>query len=294
MKRVFEYTIPKEYDGKTIKDFLYGACNMSGTFIKELKKTDDGIMLNGERKFVIEKLRENDTLIISAHDKVSETITPVKLDFDVIYEDDDIIIIDKPPHMPTHPSFGNYGNTLANGLMYYWQEKGEKHVFRAINRLDKDTSGVMCVAKNSHSNAILCDALKSGKLKRRYKAIVCGNVEKDGTVNAPIGREGVIKRCVTEDGDHAVTHYRVVEKLKGYTLIELELETGRTHQIRVHMSHIGHPILGDWLYGIEDKELFERHALHSCYLELIHPINGKLMKFSSELPQDMLTFVKKC
>ena len=293
MKRVFEYKIPKEYDGKTIKDFLYNACGMSGTFIKELKKTDDGIVLNGERKFVIEKLHENDTLIVSAHDKVSETIAPVKLDFTVVYEDDDLIIVDKPPHMPTHPSPGNYDNTLANGLMYYWQQKGENHVFRAVNRLDKDTSGLMCVAKNSHSNALLCEALKNGDVRRKYMAIVCGSVEKDGTVDAPIGREGVIKRCIRADGDYAVTHYRVIERLEGYTLLELQLETGRTHQIRVHMSHIGNPLLGDWLYGVEDKVLFNRHALHSCYLELVHPISGKLLKFRSDLPQDMQCFVKK-
>lgn len=292
MKRVFEYKITSEHSHKTIKDYLYSVCNMSGTFIKELKKTDDGIMLNGERQIVTKVLNENDTLVITAYEKASETIEPVKLDFDVLYEDEDIIIIDKPPHMPTHPSFGNYGNTLANGLMYYWKQRGEEHIFRAINRLDKDTSGVMCVAKNSHANAILCDSLKSGGLKRRYLAIVCGTLTEDGTVDAPIGREGVIKRQVCADGDYAITHYYVKENFGDYTLIELELETGRTHQIRVHMSHIGHPLLGDWLYGVEDKELFPRHALHSCYLELAHPISGELLKFHSDLPQDMRCFVR--
>lgn len=293
MKRVFEYIITKEHSNRTIKDYLYSVCNMSGTLIKEIKKTEDGIMLNGERQIVTKKLNENDSLIITVYENASETIEPVKLDFDVLYEDEDIIIIDKPPHMPTHPSFGNYGNTLANGLMYYWQQKGEEHTFRAINRLDKDTSGVMCVAKNSHANAILCDSLKSGGLKRRYLAIVCGTLTEDGTVDAPIGREGVIKRQVCDDGDYAVTHYYVKGNFDDYTLLELELETGRTHQIRVHMSHIGHPLLGDWLYGVEDKDLFPRHALHSCYLKLTHPISGELLKFHSDLPLDMRCFMKK-
>lgn len=291
MKRTLKYKIGSDYNGKTVKAFLIMNCKMSGTLIKGLKQTEDGITVNGERRFVTHVLREGDEVVINIYETASENIVPVKMDFDILYEDEDIIIADKPPHMATHPSHGNFSNTLANALMYYWREKGEEHVFRAVNRLDKDTSGVMCIAKNSYAHALLCDEIKNGMLKRRYKAIVCGSIEHDGTVDAPIMRESAIKRCVGENGRHAVTHYKVIGHTDGYTLLELELETGRTHQIRVHMSYIGHPLLGDWLYGTENHSLFDRQALHSCYLELFHPISGKKMIFTSELAPDMRNFL---
>lgn len=295
MKRVLKYIIDEEYGGKTVKDFLIRRCRMSGTLIKGLKSTEDGIMVNGERKFVTHTMNRGDELVISIYESESENILPIRMDFTAVYEDEDIIIVEKPPHMPTHPSQGNFSNTLANALMYYWNERGEQHTFRAVNRLDKDTSGLMCVAKNSYAHAVLCDEIKNKILKRRYRAIVCGDVREDGTVDAPIARSGesVIKRCVSAGGQNAVTHYKVKEQLGNYTVLELELETGRTHQIRVHMSHIGHPLLGDWLYGEENHDLFDRQALHSCYIELIHPISGKKITFNSKMPQDMLNFVKK-
>lgn len=295
MKRVFNYKIDEEYNGKIIKDFLTNKCRMSGTLLKVLKRTEDGIMVNGKRQFVTYMLKNKDILTVSIYENASENIIPVKLDFTVIYEDEDIMIVDKPPHMPTHPSQGNFTNTLANALMYYWKEKGEEHVFRAVNRLDKDTSGLMCLAKNSYAHAILCDAIKSKKIKRKYRAIVCGDLSENGTIDVPIIRESesVIKRCVSLDGKRAVTHYKIIKRLGDYTLIELELETGRTHQIRVHMSYIGHPLLGDWLYGTENHCLFERQALHSCYISLTHPIKGDKIIFTSEIAQDMQDFIKK-
>lgn len=290
MKRNLIYTIPEEYNGKTIRDFLTVGCHMSGTLIKELKKYDDGIILNGERKFVIHTLASGDILKIAIYDHASENILPVKLNFEILYEDEDIIIVNKPPHMPTHPSAGNLTNTLANAVIYYWNQNGEEHVFRAVNRLDKDTSGVMCIAKNSYSHALLCDEIKNDILKRRYTAIVCGELNGSGTINCPIKRESFIKRCVSPNGQHAVTHYSVIDAKNGYSLVSLELETGRTHQIRVHMSQIGHPLLGDWLYGEENHGIFERQALHSCRLELIHPINGKKLIFNSAPYSDMQNF----
>lgn len=147
MKRILKYTITAENDGETIRDFLAQECRMSGTLIKNLKKYDDGITVNGERRFVIHTLCAGDILQIAVYDEASENIVPVKLDFETLYEDEDIIIVNKPPHMPTHPSAGNFTNTLANALMYYWGERGEEHVFRAVNRLDKDTSGVIALRK---------------------------------------------------------------------------------------------------------------------------------------------------
>lgn len=290
MKRILKYEITEENDGKTIRDFLMKDCRMSGTLIKELKQYSDGITVNGEKKFVTARLRSGDVLETAVYDFASENILPVKLDFETLYEDEDIIIINKPPHMPTHPSAGNLTNTLANALMYYWRERGEEHVFRAVNRLDKDTSGVMCIAKNSYSHTILCDEIKTGELKRKYKAIVCGAIDSGGVICEPIKRESFLKRAVAPDGQYAVTHYKALEVKGGYSLVLLELETGRTHQIRVHMSHIGHPLLGDWLYGEENHKIFPRQALHSCYLELIHPVSGKSMTFLSEPYSDMKIF----
>lgn len=295
MKRILKYIINKEYSGKCIRDFLICRCHMSGTLIKELKRAEDGITVNGIRRFVTYILSDGDDLTVSFCESASENIVSAKLDFTVVYEDEDIIIVDKPPHMPTHPSQGNFDNTLANALMYYWRERGEEYAFHAVNRLDKDTSGLMCIAKNKYAHALLCSQVKEKSLKRRYRAIVCGDVKCGGTVDAPIMRSenSVIKRCVNPNGQRAVTHYSVLERYGKYTLLEPELETGRTHQIRVHMSHIGHPLLGDWLYGAEDKELFPRQALHSCYIEFIHPISGIRMNFSSELPDDMRDFCEK-
>lgn len=293
MKRILKYKITAENDGKSIRDFLMQDCRMSGTLIKNLKKYDDGITVNGERRFVIHTLCAGDILQIAVYDEASENIVPIKLDFETLYEDEDIIIVNKPPHMPTHPSAGNLTNTLANALMYYWNERGEEHVFRAVNRLDKDTSGVMCIAKNCYSHALLCDEIKSGTLKRRYNAIVCGVPDGGGVICEPIKRESFIRRAVAPDGQSAVTHYKVAETKNNYSLVSLELETGRTHQIRVHMSHIGHPLLGDWLYGEENHGIFPRQALHSCYLELIHPVTGEKMTFNSPMYKDMRIFWDK-
>ena len=179
--------------------------------------------------------------------------------------------------------------------MYYYKSKGEERVFRAVNRLDKDTSGLMAVAKNSYIHARLGEEIQKKELKRKYMCIVCGDVERDGTVDAPIRRAdgSVINRIVAPDGQRAVTHYRVVKRYGEYTLLEMELETGRTHQIRVHMAYIGHPLVGDWLYGTEDHNIVKRQMLHSCYLCFTHPITGQIMEFKDEMAEDMRAFIEK-
>ena len=208
---------------------------------------------------------------------------------DIVYEDEDVLVINKPPNMPTHPSMGNYENSLANGVMYYYKSKGEERVFSAVNRLDKDTSGLMAVAKNSYIHARLGEEIQKKELKRKYMCIVCGDVEHDGTVDAPIRRAdgSVINRIVAPDGQRAVKRYRE------YTLLEMELETGRTHQIRVHMAYIGHPLVGDWLYGTENHNIAKRQMLHSCYLCFTHPITGQIMEFKDEMAEDMRAFIEK-
>lgn len=293
MKRILNYIVPPEYDGAFVNDVLRRQLKMSGSLIKELKKHSDGLLLNGAHIRTVDRVRVGDTLSCAMYDCDSDNIVPEKMPLDIMYEDEDILIINKPPHLPVHPSPGHINGTLANGVIAYYHKKGEEHMFRAVNRLDGDTSGVMCIAKNSYSHARLSNEILTGELKRRYIAIAEGEIRGCGTVDAPIARVDFIKRAVRDDGQSAVTRYRAIENFNGYTLLELCLETGRTHQIRVHMSHIGHPLLGDWLYGTEDKALFARHALHSSYLRLVHPVKNRAMEFVPPLPEDMEQFLIK-
>lgn len=295
MDRILEYEIPSEYDGANITTVLKQHFKISTNLIKDLKKYKEGIQVNGEHKRVVDLVAKGDILKITIRDTVSENIVPTDIPLDIVYEDEDVLVINKLPNMPTHPSMGNYENSLANGVMYYYKSKGEERVFRAVNRLDKDTSGLMAVAKNSYIHARLGEEIQKKELKRKYMCIVCGDVERDGTVDAPIRRAdgSVINRIVAPDGQRAVTHYRVVKRYGEYTLLEMELETGRTHQIRVHMAYIGHPLVGDWLYGMEDHNIAKRQMLHSCYLCFTHPITGQIMEFKDEMAEDMRAFIEK-
>lgn len=295
MDRVLEYEIPSEYDGANITTVLKQHFKISTNLIKDLKKYKEGIQVNGEHKRVVDLAAKGDILKITIRDTASENIVPTDIPLDIVYEDEDVLVINKPSNMSTHPSMGNYENSLANGVMYYYKSKGEERVFRAVNRLDKDTSGLMAVAKNSYIHARLGEEIQKKELKRKYMCIVCGDVERDGTVDAPIRRAdgSVINRIVAPDGQRAVTHYRVVKRYGEYTLLEMELETGRTHQIRVHMAYIGHPLVGDWLYGTEDHNIAKRQMLHSCYLCFTHPITGQIMEFKDEMAEDMRAFIEK-
>ena len=294
MDRVLEYEIPSEYDGANITTVLKQHFKISTNLIKDLKKYKEGIQVNGEHKRVVDLVAKGDILKITIRDTASENIVPTDIPLDIVYEDEDVLVINKPSNMPTHPSMGNYENSLANGVMYYYKSKGEERVFRAVNRLDKDTSGLMAVAKNSYIHARLGEEIQKKELKRKYMCIVCGDVERDGTVDAPIRRAdgSVINRIVAPDGQRAVTHYRVVKRYGEYTLLEMELETGRTHQIRVHMAYIGHPVAGDPIYGPQ-KTITSLHGqcLHARVIGFHHPRTGVYMEFSSELPDYFSTFL---
>lgn len=292
IKRSLELIAADEYDGLRVDEVLRRHFKISGSIIKALKKHDDGILLNGQQIRTVDHIKKGDVLSVTMHEGLSENIEPQDIPIDVMYEDEDVLVVNKQPGIPTHPSAGHPENTLANGVMAHYERRGEMHVFRAVNRLDRDTSGVMCIAKNSYSHARLAEAMKTGELVRKYTAIVCGKTDDCGTIDAPIARVGFIERGVQEDGQRAVTHYRRLKSFDGYTLTELRLDTGRTHQIRVHMAYIGCPLLGDWLYGEEDKELFPRQALHSSYLRLIHPVTGKKLVFEPQLAPDMQKFIE--
>lgn len=289
-KRVLKYIVKKEHSGKRVDEVLRERWGISGSLIKELKRHDDGILLDGDNIRTVDVVGEGAELSVAIYDGVSEGIIPQDMELDILYEDEDILIVNKPCGMPTHPSRGHFTGTLANGVVAHYLKNGEAHVFRAVNRLDLDTSGVMCIAKNSYSHAQLVEQMKSGILSRKYAAIVEGAPE-GSVVDAPIMRESFLKRIVHPDGQRAVTHYRVISRYEGYSLIELSLETGRTHQIRVHMAYIGHPLLGDWLYGTEDHSLFDRQALHSKEIRLMQPVTGKELCFMSKIAPDMQSFL---
>ncbi|MDD6763808.1 MAG: RluA family pseudouridine synthase [Clostridiales bacterium] len=292
MKRTLEYKITGNYNDAMVQDVLRRELRISTALIKELKKYPDGILINGEHMRTVDPVHTGDILTVNIYDTDSESIEPHYIPLDIMHEDEDILIINKQPGIPTHPSKGHFTDTIANGVMYHYNKNGEHHMFRAVNRLDSGTSGVMCIAKNSYAHARLAEELGTHELRRRYLAIAEGTTEDRGTIDAPIARVDFIKRAVAPEGQRAVTHYRTIECFGNYTLVELILETGRTHQIRVHMSHIGHPLLGDWLYGKEDKELFPRQALHSSYLSLLHPVTGEKMEFIPRLAKDMESFIK--
>lgn len=286
MNRELTYKVTEEEEGMKIGDFLRKK-GCSRHVIVHLKKTENGILLNKEWAYVGQVLKANDQLEIRILEEASsEQIVPRQLPLDIIYEDEDLLVINKPADMPIHPSINNYDNTLANALMWYYQEKKEAFVYRCINRLDRDTTGLLIVAKNMLSGGILSDMSKRREIHREYLAIAEGKVPEEGVIDAPIARkeESVIERCVDfEKGDPAVTHYWRMDYRNGYSLVRLKLETGRTHQIRVHMKYLGHPLTGDYLYN-PDYRILDHQALHSWKLEFRHPITGEQMHFAAEPP----------
>ena len=293
MIRKLEYRMEECHNGKTIQEFLKER-EYSRAILVELKKTKTGITKNGTWACVNEMLSTGDILGIEvAEEESSENVVPRKVNLDILYEDEDILVVNKPYDMPIHPSVNNYDNTLANGVAYYYKSQNIPYVFRCINRLDRDTTGATVIAKNMLSAGILSKQVKERRLKRTYLALVEGITKEEGVIDLPIGREEgtVIKRKVDEiEGKHAVTHYKRQQVIKAdgqdVSLISLQLETGRTHQIRVHMSYIGHPLLGDFLYN-EGNKMLTRQALHSYKICFDHPVTREYMEITAPLPKDM-------
>ncbi len=292
MKRTLSYKITETENQMPIGHFLR-SIGYSSQVIIALKKTPESILLNGNWEYVNKKMSPGDTLIIHiVENESSPNITPVNLPFDIIYEDEDILVINKPDDMPIHPSMNNHDNTLANAVAYYFHKQHIPYIFRCVNRLDRDTTGLTIVAKHMLSAGILSDMVRLRTLHREYQAIISGTSLPDcGTVDAPIGRvEGsTIERMVDfENGEPAITHYKVLKRdfTKNLSLISLTLETGRTHQIRVHMKYLGYPLIGDFIYN-PDNTYIPRQALHSHRLKFNHPITGIPLEFTAPLPEDM-------
>ena len=304
--RIFEYTFSSMDDTPMqIKSFL----KKKGFSVRSmivLKRQENSVTVNGSPVFLTYPLKPGDKLRITLTEETpSEHVVPVNLPLDILFEDEDLLIVNKPAGMPIHPSLNNYDNSLGNAVAWYYAQNGEPFVFRCINRLDRDTSGLTIIAKNIVSAGILSAkiARKSSfdlsdssstaadsTIIREYLAIVKGSVTPPvGTIDAPLGRKAgsIIERTVDfEHGEHAVTHYRVLYEKNGHSLVSLTLETGRTHQIRVHLKHAGFPLIGDYLYN-PDMEYMTRQALHAFRLKFRHPITDKALELTAPLPADM-------
>lgn len=289
-----------KFIGISIKEILIDELGFSKRAITALKARPDGILLNGKHATVRAKVNEGDVLIINCEDMGSneEKLVPSSTLPDIIYEDEHIVAVNKPPFMPTHQSQGHFYDTLANSLAYYFTKQGRPFVFRSVNRLDRNTSGVVLVAKSRIAAAKLSEEMKRDGIKKSYIAILDGTLEQNlGTIETYIRRaqKSIILREVCgecEDGKIAITNYRVLARANGLTLVEAEPRTGRTHQLRVHFSHLGAPILGDDLYG-SASPLIERHALHARKLNFVHPDSRKVISIQADLPSDMREIIEK-
>ena len=290
MNRNIDYIIDEDSAGLRVEQFLRRK-RYSGQNLSEIKRMPKSILVNGVHYYMRQELSTGDHLQVRiCETKNSEKIPPTNLPLDIIYEDEDLLVLNKPAGMPIHPSLNNYTNSIANALAYYFQSQGKPFIFRCCNRLDRDTSGLTIVSKHLVSGSILSDMTKYREVHREYLAIARGSVtHSEGTIQAPLGRKGgtIIERTVDwEHGEDAVTHYKVVKEANGHSLVSLRLETGRTHQIRIHMKYLGYPLIGDYLYN-PDMEYMTRQALHSHHMEFTHPITGEHMSFTAPLPEDM-------
>ena len=290
MNRNIDYIIDEDSAGLRVEQFLRRK-RYSGQNLSEIKRMPKSILVNGVHYYMRQELSTGDHLQVRiCETQNSEKIPPTKLALDIIYEDEDLLVLNKPAGMPIHPSLNNYTNSIANALAYYFQSQGKPFIFRCCNRLDRDTSGLTIVSKHLVSGNILSDMTKYREVHREYLAIARGSVTpSEGTIQAPLGRKDgtIIERTVDwEHGEDAVTHYKVVKEANGHSLVSLRLETGRTHQIRIHMKYLGYPLIGDYLYN-PDMEYMTRQALHSHHMEFTHPITGEHMSFTAPLPEDM-------
>ena len=276
----------------TLKQILLNDMGISLRLLYSLKK-DKQIFVNKKFYKMHELVNIGDIIEINLPDEAND-YDAEDMDIKLLYEDADLMVIEKEPFVVVHPTKGHQSGTLANGLIKLFKDKSINSKIRFVNRLDRDTSGILIVAKNSYCHSILTKDDAMHEMGKKYYAVVSGNLEKEsGVIDLPIDKsEDGIRRMVSEKGQRAVTRYKVIDKLKQATLIEISLETGRTHQIRVHFSHIGHPLLGDELYG-GDMSLLNRQALHCFELGFYSPRKSEIIYIKSELPHDMRELVKE-
>ena len=279
MPAAFTFIVSEHCSGMKLKDFLL-RCGVSRRTLTRLK-SGGSITLNRTPCYATVRIAAGDIVEIHMPPEAEITDAECDLQLDIVFEDQYFMIINKPPNMAVHPSTGNHGNTLADAVLAYYAKIGIHTAYRPVNHLDKGTSGLLIVSKDAHIHKLFSDQMQSGLLKRSYYAIMYGEISpKSGVIDLPIARKegSILMREVSISGKSAITHYKTLQTNSKLSLMKIQLQTGRTHQIRVHFSHLGHPLVGDWLYGIEDG-LINRPALHSFYLKINHPITGEEMEF---------------
>ncbi len=300
------WIIPDDAVGERIDRYLSDVLELTRSAAQHLLD-DAHVSVSGKSVSKNYKLRANDEIAVEIPDPVAYEAEPENIPLQIVYEDAHLLVVNKPKGMVVHPAAGNYTGTLVNALLYHCGDSlsGINGVLRPgiVHRIDKDTSGLLIVAKNDRAHVGLAEQIKEHTFTRVYETVVFGNIKQDeGTVNAPIGRHPVHRKKMAitpTNSKHAVTHYEVIERFAGsantpaYTHVRCRLETGRTHQIRVHMSHIGHPVAGDMVYGPEKHKELEGQCLHARTIGFVHPISGEYLEFTSELPQYFETFLQK-
>lgn len=287
------YQIDKDEHYDNVLHVLKEQFLLSDRLITKLKKANK-IYLNSLPTYTKKSVTVGDTVsVLIDFEEDNSNIVASNIPLNIIYEDDYLLVLNKPANIAIHPSILHFDNSLSNGVKFYFDKLGLKKKIRIVNRLDRNTSGIVIFAKNEYIQECLIKQMKTNEFKKEYLAIAKGILEsKSGTLNFPIARKegSIIERTVTSDGDSAITHYDVVKEFNNLSLVHIVLETGRTHQIRVHFSHIGHPILGDTLYG-SPSELINRQALHSYKLTFIHPVTKKVLSLEAPLPNDIKNII---
>jgi RluA family pseudouridine synthase len=287
-------TILPEEDGSTVRHILRAGLHFSSHAISRLTRAENGILVNGCHARTTCILRTGDVLTVETgdHRPPKAAVTPGDWPLPIVWEDGHLLVVNKPAGMTAHASNFLPGTPTVAGALAW--TRGTDFIFHSVNRLDKGTTGLMVVAKSGYVHDLLRRSLHTPRFRREYRAVCVGCPSPEqGTVDAPIGRDetSAIRRCVRPDGAPAVSHYQVLARGDGLSLLRLVPETGRTHQLRVHMASIGCPLAGDWLYGTEDPDLIPRPALHSCALTLVHPVTGEVLRLTAPLPEDMARLV---
>lgn len=289
-----EYRVTNDNDNQKVSQILRNHLKLSRGEMRRIKRCA-GLMVNDQTVRLNVLVKEGDLIRVNLQDDDDQPVIPQDIALDIIFEDEHILVVNKPPNMLVHPLSYHVLNTLANGVIYHWQLQGHNSKFRAVSRLDKDTSGVILIAKSSYICHQLSGQMKNSMCRREYLAVVHNRITMDsGIIDFPIGRpnDNSLIFGVTPQGKEAITHFTVIQRFAGGSLVKLLLETGRTHQIRVHMRHFGHPLMGDELYG-GSLDLIQRQALHSWRLEFYHPVTKEHMRLEAPLPADITSLIQK-
>ncbi|QZY53825.1 RluA family pseudouridine synthase [Crassaminicella profunda] len=291
---VLTFHVDEESSGLSLKEILYDRMRLSSRLVRKAKRKKN-IRVNGNRISFHATLRRGDLVEVTMEEEPNQ-FEPQDIPVEVVYEDVDLLIVNKQPGIVVHPTRRHPIGTMANAIVHYMREKGESFKIRFVNRLDRDTSGLIIIAKNPYTQQELSKQMQQNKVEKIYLSVVKGIIEENtGTINEPIGRpdEEDIRRKVYDEGQPSITHYNVINRLEEATVIKVKLETGRTHQIRVHMSYIGYPLIGDELYGYVDEDLIKRQALHAEKLIFHQPRTNERIEVIAPIPKDIKELIEK-